>query len=147
VIQRIQSVWLFLAAIIASLLFLFPLISYTNPGTVAQPIATPVVEGIRSYYPLLALAGLLTLLPLVTIFLYGNRRRQKGMIWLSIVVAIAFLAVMFMRVAGLRNNGHPETGYALMGPLFPLVSIVFLLLAHAGIRKDEKLIKSLDRLR
>lgn len=146
-IQRIQSVWLFLASMVAGLLFLFPLISYVMPALPTRPIPIAAVERVRDYYPLLLLAGAATLLPLVTIFFYGNRSRQRSMVWLSILAAIAFLAVMFMHLANLRAGGHPEASYALVGPLFPVVSIVLLLLALRGIRKDEKLLKSLDRLR
>jgi heme/copper-type cytochrome/quinol oxidase subunit 1 len=56
---------------------------------------------------------------------------------------------MLMRVSNLRN-GSPSIAhfeYVLPGVLVVLAAMVFLVLALQGIRKDEKLIKSLDRLR
>lgn len=141
-IQRIQSVWLFLAAMINGALFICKLLKY-NLGGVEK------VEGVNHFYPLLILALIITALPLVAIFMFGNRKRQKGMAILGIVATIGFLAVLFMHAGNLKNGTPPADNmeYLLPGTVLPVVSLVFFILALSGIRKDEKLIKSLDRLR
>lgn len=143
-IQRIQSVWLFLASMIAGLLFLFPLFHYR---AVAYPSMLPQEhwESVKNYLPLLIMAAALVLLPLVAIFFFGNRPRQRGIVWLSILFCIGFIALEAMRFANLGNMAG--LSWAIPGPVLPVVSIVLDFFALRGIRKDEKLIKSLDRLR
>lgn len=143
-IQRIQSVWLFLASFISAALFMFPLYHYTIAGE-----ASDKLMGAKNEYLLLLLAAIMTLLPMITIFLFKNRKRQKGMIWLSILAAAAFIAVMLMKVQNLKNAAIPAVNdnFALPGPILPVLSIVLLILALNGIRKDEALLRSVDRLR
>jgi len=142
-IQRIQSVWMFLAAMVSGALFVFPLYRYTPSGGTAQ------IMGASNYFPLLIFAALCTVIPMITIFMFNNRKRQKSMIWLSIVCCVAFIGLMLMHISGLRNITPPPTSdsYIVPGALLPVLAIVCLLLAFSGIRKDEKLIRSVDRLR
>ena len=145
-IQRIQSLWLFLAAMMNGLLFIMPLYRYNFANLAYAPWQ---YESVRNYIPLFITAAVTTVLPLVAIFFFKDRPRQRGMVWLSIISIITFIALMLMRVSNLRN-GSPAIAhfeYVLPGVLVVLVSMVFLVLALQGIRKDEKLIKSLDRLR
>lgn len=144
-IQRIQSLWLFLAALAAAGLLYFSLYNY---HTLVNTVDTANQLKANNNYGLFVLAILLIILPLVNIFMFKNRKRQKGLAALSIVVAIGFIAVMVMRITSLRNDTPPPTsGSYGVGAIMPILSIVFLFLAISGIRKDEKLVKSLDRLR
>ena len=145
-IQRIQTLWLFLAAMLNGLLFIWQLFRYNYPNMVYSPWQ---YEGVRNYIPLMILAALVTLMPLVTIFFFKDRKRQRGMVWLSILSIVAFIAVALMRASNLKNGSLSITNfeYVIPGILFPVAGMVFLVLALQGIRKDDKLIKSLDRLR
>lgn len=99
--------------------------------------------------PLFILAAIMTLLPLVAIFFYGDRKRQKGIVWLSMISIFAFIALMLMRISNLKN-GTPPAGnfeYILPGVLVTVGGLIFEVMALRGINKDDKLIKSLDRLR
>lgn len=91
----------------------------------------------------------MTLLPLVAIFFFKDRKRQKGLVWLSIISILGFLALMFMHVGNLKNATPPATNmtYVLPGFIPCIIALLFLFFAMAGIRKDDKLVKSLDRLR
>lgn len=145
-IQRVQSIWLFLAAFISAALFIFPLYQYTPAGA-----ATASLLSAKSgdAFILLLLAADMSLVPLVTIFFFKNRKRQKTMIWLAILSSFAFIGVMIMYIQDLKNAVPPATNdnFTLPGPIIPVIVIVFLSLALSGIRKDEALIKSVDRLR
>ncbi len=145
-IQRIQSLWLFLAAMLNGLLFILPLYRYNMPGLMYSPWQQ---EGVRNYMPLFIVAAIVTLLPLVAIFFYMDRKRQKGMVWLSIISIFGLIALMMMRIANLKNDTPPVANfeYMLPGILVTLGGLVMEVLALRGIQKDEKLIKSLDRLR
>ncbi|MBS1690263.1 MAG: DUF4293 domain-containing protein [Bacteroidetes bacterium] len=144
-IQRIQSIWLFLAAFAAAGLLYFNLYTY---HALENAVDTAKQFKANDKYGLFVLAILLIILPLVNIFMFKNRKRQKGLAALSIVVAIGFIAVMVMLVTNLTNNTPPpSSGSYGIGAIMPILSIIFLALAISGIRKDEKLVKSLDRLR
>lgn len=143
-IQRVQSIWLFVAAFLSGALFIFPLYHYTAAGA-----ATASLLSAKNEYMLLLLASLMTVVPMVAIFLFKNRKQQKGMVWISILASLGFVAVMLMKIQNLKNAVPPATNdnFALPGPIIPVAAIVFLLLALKGIRKDDALIKSVDRLR
>ena len=143
-IQRIQSIWFFLAAFFSGALFIFPLYHYTVEGATSASLL-----GARNEYMLLVMAAIMTLLPLIAIFMFKNRKQQKGMAWISILSSAGFIAVMLMNIQKLKNAVPPATNdnFALPGPIIPALAIVFLLLALSGIRKDEALLKSVDRLR
>lgn len=143
-IQRIQSVWLFTASFISGSLFIFPLYHYTLGNT-----NTAILMTAKSEYLLLVLASIMTVLPIVALFMYSNRKRQKGIAWMSMLSSAGFVIAMLMKIENLKQGIPPATNdnFALPGPIIPLVSIVFLLLALKGIRKDEELIRSVDRLR
>lgn len=141
-IQRIQSVWLFFAAFVSAALFIFPLYHYTQGGT-------EMLMGARNEYLLLVIAALMTVVPMIAIFLFKDRKRQKLMIWLSVVLSVAFIAVMLMKIQNIKNAAQPaiNDNFAIPGPIIPVLTIVLLFLALSGIKKDEELLRSVDRLR
>ena len=67
---------------------------------------------------------------------------------MSIVIDIGFITAVIMQVGRFHdaNPGIVNDTYW-VGTVLPFISMVFLILALQGIRKDDKLIKSLDRLR
>jgi hypothetical protein len=147
-IQRKQSIWLFIAALLNSGLLYF---SVYNAHTLVNGADTEIhmrVNGPNEFL-LLLLTVVLILVPLVAMFMFKNRKQQRSIIYLNIVAVIGFIAVLLMHVANFNNQTTPPPsngGYAL-GAVLPVLSIIFLIMAIRGINKDEKLIKSLDRLR
>jgi hypothetical protein len=127
------------------LLFLFPLYRYNF----RLPYSPWQNETVRNYMPLFIVAAVVTLLPLIAIFFFSDRKRQKGMVWMSIISIFAFISLMLMRISNLKNGTPPVQNfeYMLPGVLVTVAALVFEILAIRGINKDEKLIKSLDRLR
>ena len=140
-IQRIQTLWLFIAAVMGAGLFAFDIYHYTINDIVHH-------LNVMNNYPLLLLALILVALPLIAIFMFKNRKRQRGMAILSIVINAGFIALMLMQVASINNQTPaPTKGSYWIGAVLPIIAIIFLIMAISGIRKDEKLVKSLDRLR
>ncbi len=142
-IQRKQSVYLFLAALLNAGVFYFNLYQYhlIDSG--------PIVPlRVNDHFPSLLIALLITLIPLITIFLFNNRKRQISLSFLSLLGIIAFIALMLWRVNGLSKLvPPPHDGSYWIGAVLPVISLVFVFLAILGIRKDDKLVKSVDRLR
>jgi len=132
-IQRIQSLWLFLAALAAAGLLYFNLYTY---HTLENAVDTVRQFKANDQYGLFVLAILLIILPFVSIFLFKNRKRQKGLTILGIVVSIGFIALMIMEITNLRNTTPPpSSGSYGVGAIMPILSIVFMFLALSGIRR------------
>jgi hypothetical protein len=141
-IQRIQTVWLLLAAVAMTLVFAFPSYQYTG-ATSALPIS------IGNDFIGIILAALSIVLSLVAVFNFKKRKQQISLTWLNILLAVGLQVWMLIRIQ--NENALPEKlnlpGHYWIGLFMPLLTIIFLFLAKGGINKDEKLVKSLDRLR
>lgn len=150
-IQRIQSVWLLLAAIVMSALFYTSVYKVIIPSAVDMPAKmvydyTSVVS-IKNNFLALGLAGASSLLSLVTIFLFKNRKQQISLTWLNILLCIALEFWLYVGFSKFQNSYPENGGNIFIGMFLPVITVFLLLLALRGLRKDQKLIKSLDRLR
>ncbi len=149
-IQRIQTLWLFLAALLSGLLFLDWYTGYVYKADVAQGFGSIVQRlTVSEHFPTLIIAVVMALLPLITIFLFRDRKRQKSFIGISLFACVAFIAVNLMRINNFNTTTAPTptNGSYQVGSIIPVVVIVLLIMAFRGIKSDEKLIKSMDRLR
>lgn len=138
-IQRFQTLWLLLAAVFALLTFKLPF--YSGSKTVDGVIQPDVRLDALSQIFLLLLTGLVILLCFIALFLFKNRRRQLTLTIINIIFSIVLLVVYFLQIQKF------QTGIISLSCLFTISVPIFLFLAARGIWKDEKLIKSLDRLR
>jgi hypothetical protein len=143
-IQRIQSLWLFLAAAAIFFLFKLPIVGAKKAdGSILEVLAT------GSLFTFI-IAVLLLIIALVTIFLFKNRANQKRLIWLGILLDVLFVVLLYFQMEDLkdvvRNPGLSAQTFK-VGAIFPIFYVILLVLAYNGIRHDEKLIKSVDRLR
>lgn len=137
-LQRIQSLWLLLAGVFAFLTIRFAIYN-----------GTKLTSGISEYTPLSAGSNLLLLiftvalglLCLICIFLYKNRSMQ---IKLSLAALGVYIICSLFYFSAIKNftQGAPSF-WSVFYFLIPLC----LLLAIRGIYKDQKLVKSIDRLR
>jgi hypothetical protein len=156
-IQRIQTIWLLLATVVILGLFIFPYLNYTDlVGLGKKLFVTGEYTAVnnesvkQSSFILQTIATIVVaLVPLITIFQFKNRKLQIKLIYVSIAfIALLGVWMYFSSVATLdlisQSFGANNIGVGFF--LLP-VSIIFLAMAIGGIRKDEKLIKSADRLR
>lgn len=134
-IQRIQSIYLLIAV----------LISFTTPFWMPEWESNKdmIVAYNRSYVFFgFHFIGFVTA---ICIFLYKNRKVQMTLIKIVILLNILLLGLLVYWLLNLPGeNIFSEKG---IGVIVPLVSIVLLLLAHKAIKKDDNLVKSVDRLR
>jgi hypothetical protein len=149
-IQRIQTIWLFLAALISALLLLDWYTGYVFKGDIPEGFGLAVKHlTVREHFPSVILALVMVATSFFAIFLFKNRKRQKMVGLSGVFASIMFIALTLWRVEDFRKNSTPPVreGSYEAGAIIPAVVIVLLVLAISGIRKDEKLIKSMDRLR
>ena len=149
-IQLIQTVYLFLSALFTALLLFLPLAvgvtvsggpvratlwGWTDPAS-ADSLSSGAVHWIAGGLSVLVLA-----LALVTIFGFRNRPLQKKLCVVQVVVC-GLLGWC------LGSFAAPLSAWSLSAAsVFPVVSLILTLLAMRGISKDERLVRSLDRIR
>ena len=145
-IQRIQSLYLLLAAAAGAATWFFDIWKATlSDNTVSYFNA-------QSSYLVFVLYMLIVGLALVSIFLFKKRKLQFRLTVLNIFLAIGAIVLQYFKVLDVANvlqqGGKLISSSTYLPAAFlPILILVFLFLAARGIYKDERLIKSLDRLR
>lgn len=154
-IQRIQTVFLFLAVVFAAILFFVP-ISALEQGTELMNLTVFGIESsddaidYPSTYtlPLLVTTILTIIVPLVTIFLYKKREVQFKFSSLNVFLNAILCGLIFLYYSSnVQKTISAETVSYLFGTYIPLINMVLSILAMRWIKKDIELIKSVDRLR
>jgi hypothetical protein len=150
-LQRIQSIWLLLAGAFTATSFRFPFYSgmlVTKTAPLPYPNTPPVVVAAasselfaQSSIWLTILTALICGLAFITIFLYGNRKMQSRFTLLGLLLSIGLLAFYFVHLT------HFISGVMALSSVFYFAIPVCFILALRGIRADDKLIRSMDRLR
>jgi hypothetical protein len=135
-IQRIQSIWLLLAAVFAFLTFKLPFYQ----GAVLQADVKPAVDA-QSTIWLTIVAALAGALAFINIFFFNNRRLQIRICIFGIILTLVLIALCFVEMSKFAS------GSLALSCVIYFAILGFYIMALNGIRKDEKLIKSMDRLR
>lgn len=138
-IQRIQSVYLLLAGISLLLMVIVPIgYQQTEAGVVAE------VEMMQNL-PTLILSVLSGVVSFITIFLFNNRKLQlkiNALLIFLILLVIGSVA-LYQFMLGIDKITSPNyIPYALSG-----FALIFSILSYRGISADDKLVRSMDRLR
>ena len=134
-LQRVQTIWLLLATAcgFATLKTSFFI------GSISTEPASHLTA--MSNLLLMILTIVAATVALVTIFLYKNRALQLKLVLSTIGLNIPILALYFIEM-----NKYAVGGLALWAVIVIAVPVL-LVMAAVGIYKDEKLVKSTDRLR
>lgn len=143
-IQRIQSIFFLLASCSFGGFFGLPF------ATSAKSSGQFFNDGVFNIFDnpflmVLTVAGIL--LSLVAIFMYKNRMLQQRLGLVCIIVSIflpLLAALLVYKEADNIGTSNLEDG---MGIYLPIVSIILLTLAIRFVKKDDNLVKSMDRLR
>jgi len=161
-LQRIQSIFMFFAIVGSVLIFFFPIATYFGETSTIKyfvhqinDLATQPFPDMKS--PNVAYGGIYTLplsllqvaiigLLFLTIFKYHNRMLQMKLNRLNIFLNVILIGGIFFFAYQLENSSGAKADYG-AGAIFPIISIILIFLANHFIRKDEKLVRSADRLR
>lgn len=137
-IQRQQTLWLLLAAISSFLSFKFPF--YT--GNILEDNISRFAElnGGSTFF-LLILTGVSLLIAAIAIFLFKDRKTQVKLTITGALIAIALVVLYFLQVKKFTNGNFALTA------VFVFAILIGYIMATRGIWKDDKLVKSLDKLR
>ncbi|MEX1188135.1 MAG: DUF4293 domain-containing protein [Bacteroidia bacterium] len=155
-IQRVQSLYFFMASLSMGILTASPLYSTEAGGkkfTVFVGGLLQSIEGkeevINPQPAIFAVNMLLAFMPIVAVFLFKSRKLQLR---ISSSAMLSFTAFVILLAAVINENiklieGYTGEGSYSWGLSLPFVAVIFLFLGSRAIRKDENLIRSVDRLR
>lgn len=143
-IQRWQSVWLLLAAILTGFFCFIPMATIAGGETAADPGSfTPIYPSQMQVFFCVNL--LVTLLLFLAIFLFKNTRLQKSITLISMLLILCSLATEALMLFG-WNSAEGQISWT--GSVFLLIGgFVLAAFAYRGICKDERLLRAADRIR
>ena len=139
-IQRIQSVYLLLVAILLVVALCLPVGQFIGSVTLAD-------GNFQSTWGLFGILLLSAIIALCTIFLFRNRMLQVRMTVFGSLLLIGYYIAFFAFMFILKNDLNAmafQLGWALC---LPAVCIILNYLAFRAIYRDELMVKAADRLR
>lgn len=144
-IQRKQSIYILIAAIIAvvGLTTICSLWTNSQSNTIYSIDLFSGASILEKITPVLFFVS--ALLSIVTLFLFKNRQLQFVLGRLNILINLFLLVVLIYLSQTL--SGEASVSEKGIGMFLPILVILLLVLANKAIKKDEDLVKSVDRLR
>lgn len=150
-IQRIQSVYLFLVVLLSIAMLFVPLAEYSLKEIQPNKVQFTLLGFHSQASNTLVLPALMVdlaigLIALITIFLYKKRKLQMKLCILNVLLTLALVALIAYYVYNFNGYYVSNQDY-LFGICLPVLMIIFLLLGRKAIKKDDELVRAADRLR
>lgn len=139
-LQRLQTVWLLLAAVLEAATLRLSFFSGNKLDAATNQKTWIEFTAMQNVF-ILILTIAIAVAALVAIFMYKDRKRQLLITLITTVVSVVAILLYFQQKTNFVEANLDLT--ALTAFFVP----VFLLLAARGIYKDDQLVKSADRLR
>lgn len=157
-IQRIQSVYILLALVAGALTFFLPFAHfYAGEVQIAEyamfgafNVQSDTFEMANPFpFPMWIMATLTILMTIFALVSYKKRTVQMKLVRLGFLMNLSFIVYLFFAIDKVNAELYEGSMDILYhtGFYMPVIAVVFLFLAQRGIKSDEALVKSLDRLR
>lgn len=144
-IQRIQSVFIFLALLAFASLFVIP---FAISDTASGGFLSDQRYDVQDHPALLVVSILAILICVLALLSFKERKKQRRWVIGIIILGILIPVAAFLLFVGDAPNIYAAPGVQdQFGLYVPVAAIIFGGLANYFIAKDEKLVKSMDRLR
>ncbi len=153
-IQRIQTLYLFVALVLIVLMFFVDIVQLTTPQ------GDQFMLSLTGYYTLLDgervlehrqhglsfMGGVMTLLTLATLLFYKKRVIQMRFCLYNVVLGIGLFAIIMLQIFPAKNAMDAQL-FIKIPFVFPPIFAILSWLAFRGVRNDHILVTSIDRLR
>lgn len=141
-IQRIQSIYLTIVIVLSAILpFVFKLWVKSNEEVFALDLFSELTL-LSKLVPVFFFLS--ALIAAIAIFKFKKRQLQFVLVRIIILINLFLLGILIYLSLTLPGEASSEKG---IGMFLPIVVILFAFLANKAIKKDEDLVKSVDRLR
>ena len=154
-IQRIQTIYLFLVFLFALFFIIFPK-GAIDTGEMIYEIKTWNIISTESGEKLdyssflgtvsMVLPFIIMVLTIYSTFVFKKRLLQIKLGKINIFIHLLLIVSTFFYLDALKDHFTGQFSYG-VGVIFPLISMILILLANRAIRRDENLVRSADRLR
>ncbi|KPK79137.1 MAG: hypothetical protein AMS27_18305 [Bacteroides sp. SM23_62_1] len=152
-IQRIQTLYLLFALILTVLLFFSPIIEILTDNNQLLVFKSSGLyeaesdEIIIKTVPVTILLAVVVFLYFIAILLYKRRVLQARICMLTILL-LAGLAGLLIYYLTFVFRKIDTTGSSFqLAALYPVICIILTYLAYRGIRKDEQIVRSIEKIR
>ena len=143
-IQRIQTLYMFIAAIASGVLIFF--LSLWKDVSGNEFLVLDLLGEDSFLMKMIPVLFLLSaVLSLLSILMFRTRKKQFVLNRLNILINLILLGVLIYHL--LTLSGETKVSEKGIGAVLPVIVILFLAIANRAIKKDEDLVKSVDRLR
>lgn len=130
-----------LGSIAAALIFIVPIFGgQAADGSIRE-------FAISERLLIMFLVVLATVIPFICIFFFRSRPTQKKLLIINTVLAAAILGAEYFFVLQFKKEFGIVQGNWQLSAVLPFFIILFMVFAYRGIRHDEKLLSSADRMR
>ncbi len=161
-IQRIQSLYLALVVILSGLSFAFPLAEFYCSGfaSTSYNLIPKEVSADATFIPQTTVAWsaigfsvMIGVFSLIAIFMYKNRMKQIRVVASAFLLCVIYTGLLFLLIISAQADALAAQGVTVTKIIYgissylPIAQIVLLILAQQAIKKDEKLVRSSERLR
>ena len=156
-LQRVQSIFLLVAAACSGITWFFPVRTFALEGSTVRLLTYGIyyengveVDGIGLPLPYSILHTVVAAALIVSVFLHGKRPRQIRVVRGTWIMGMLVTVLQYMSCNSLDAyyaDDTPAEGTFGVSFFLPMVAILFAILAERAIKKDEDLVKSADRLR
>ncbi|MBR6285261.1 MAG: DUF4293 domain-containing protein [Muribaculaceae bacterium] len=144
VIQRIQTLYLLLVAVLMGIFAFLPVIGANVDGNALAIGALGTCGVTQPSWLLFCLDALVVVLALIAIFKFKDLKGQMRLCGVMLLLLVALLACIAVIFVGQRG----QCTAVLQWPIaLPLVAMVFTMLARKGIKHDRKLLSDSERIR
>ena len=141
-IQRIQSIYLTIVIVLSAILpFVFKLWKNSNKEVFALDLFSELTL-LSKLVPVFFFLS--ALIAAIAFFKFKKRQLQFVLVRIIILINLFLLGILIYLSLTLPGEASSEKG---IGMFLPIVVILFAFLANKAIKKDEDLVKSVDRLR
>ena len=138
-LQRKQTLWLLLSLFCAILSYRFPFV--TGKDYVKENTLSDIKLTAGNNFLILIVTGIIIIVAAITLFLYKDRKLQMKLCLTGLAISVINLLLYAMKMKKLENATLS------LSSILAVAIIAGFFMAFRGIRHDEKLIKSLDKLR
>lgn len=154
-IQRLQSVYLLLAGITATLLLFIPLARFNVSGQVYFSLSAfgidsinvaPIGGTIRYLWVIALCTVLVAVCSFCSIFLFRHRMLQLKLTWWAILFEVVYCLTYALQCYNFQSNTASHFSFTI-GTILPSVIYIFLWLAARAIKRDEELVRAANRIR
>lgn len=154
-IQRIQTIYLLAIVILSGITVFSPLADLINkPDNLIYLVDLKGISLIKAtgniiestIWGLTSVSAVVPVLALITLFSYKNRAKQIRLTVINMLFMLCFYIFLVIYLLPACVRLHADW-HLRLATVLPLVNLILSYLAFGAIGKDEKLVKSLDRLR